>query len=95
MKPCVAWADKAALPQPLPRGPSRVGRAGTFCHACKDRGTPSPSTRPWGCVDRGDQLGSCLGTSWLWDQQDIIIYECLSGQHKLLSIKPKRSEGLG
>lgn len=100
VKPCVAWEDKAALPQPL------LCRAPTCGHGCdflpcrsplQGQGDPQPlhTAMGWVCMARGNQLGSCSGTSWLWDQQDIIIYECLSGQHKLLCIKPKRSEGLG
>lgn len=89
MKLCVAWADKAGLPQPL------LCRLSVWDSAMP-AGTgapPAPShSVGWLCMARRDQLGSCLGTSWPWDQQDISVYECLSGQHELLFIKPKRSE---
>lgn len=108
VKPGVTRADKAALPQPPPRrARQRTGRGGGFLPRCsplqgqRAAGSPAPPHTAMqvgacgpGAISREglDRLGSCLGTSWLWDQQDVIIYEHSLGQQKLLCFRPKWNE---
>lgn len=97
-------------PLPAGHANVRAGEAG-FSHAaprCKASRQQDPQplrTQPckWVCVgqrlsaeeDPSNRLGSCLGMSWLWDQQDVIIYECSLGQQKLLCFRPKWNEVFG
>lgn len=65
--------------------------------AARGPSAPVHTAMRWVCIvhrqssekDLSDRPGSCVETSWLWEQQDVIIYERPAGQQEVLWFRPK------